>query len=139
MPNFQFDQPAQICTVDVVLGAVIQAITISPEHFEGYRRKADFIQRYIFPGGMLPTVREFQGKASEVGLSCETIHEFPLDYARTLSAWRKQFIGNWERIAPLGFDERFRRTWLYYLAYCEAGFTEGLIGVGIYRFVKPSA
>ncbi|MEM7426045.1 MAG: cyclopropane-fatty-acyl-phospholipid synthase family protein [Pseudomonadota bacterium] len=117
-------------------GAVIQAITIAPDHFETYRRKADFIQRYIFPGGMLPSVPALQQQAASADLNFETVEEFPLDYARTLAEWKAAFEANWESIRPLGFDERFRRTWLYYLAYCEAGFREGVISVGIYRFVK---
>ncbi|MEM8646886.1 MAG: cyclopropane-fatty-acyl-phospholipid synthase family protein, partial [Pseudomonadota bacterium] len=116
--------------------AVVQAITIAPEQFEGYRRKADFVQRYIFPGGMLPTVPILKDQAEKAGLTPETVVEFGPDYAETLKQWRVAFEAQWPTIKAQGFDERFRRMWRYYLCYCEAAFTEGLTSVGIYRFAK---
>jgi cyclopropane-fatty-acyl-phospholipid synthase len=117
---------------------VLQAITISPAFFETYRRTPDFIQRYIFPGGMLPTVGKMKERADEAGLGFETVETFGLSYARTLAAWRERFLDAWPRIEAQGFDERFKRMWLYYLSYCEAGFERGTIDVGLYRVTRPS-
>ncbi len=118
--------------------AAIQAITIQPEIFVAYRRKPDFIQRYVFPGGMLLTEAALAAEAAAVGLSYERITTFGLSYARTCALWRSRFHAVWPEIAALGFDVRFRRMWDYYLAYCEAGFSAGTIDVGIYRFRKLS-
>lgn len=117
---------------------VLQAITISPQYFETYRRTPDFIQRYIFPGGMLPTVGKMDECATAAGLEFETVETFGLSYARTLADWRHRFLAAWPRIAALGFDERFKRMWLYYLMYCEAGFRQGSIDVGLYRVSRTS-
>lgn len=117
--------------------AAVQAITIDERLYDGYRRKADFIQRYIFPGGMLPTRQILGEQAARAGLTFETVKCFGQDYARTLAIWRERFEDAWGAIARLGFDERFRRRWNYYLCYCEAGFTEGSIDVGVYRFRRP--
>jgi len=114
--------------------AAIQAITIAERDFETYKAYPDFIQRYIFPGGMLLTKTVMKEAASRVGLVLEATDCFRLDYARTLRAWSKRFIERWDTIAKLGYDEAFKRKWLYYLAYCEAGFTEGTIDVGIYQY-----
>ncbi|MEM8688841.1 MAG: cyclopropane-fatty-acyl-phospholipid synthase family protein [Pseudomonadota bacterium] len=118
--------------------AVVQAITIAPEHFKSYRRKADFVQRYIFPGGMLPTVPILEDQAEKAGFTAETMVEFGPDYAETLKRWRGAFEAQWPTIARQGFDARFQRMWRYYLCYCEAAFTEGLTSVGIYRFTKTA-
>lgn len=115
---------------------VVQAITIRESAFEDYRRNPDFIQRYIFPGGMLPTVELMRRRAAEAGLAFEIVERFGASYARTLSEWRSRFEAAWPRIAGLGFDERFRRMWLYYLIYCEVGFEQGMIDVGLYRLRK---
>lgn len=109
--------------------AVLQIITIAEERFEGYRRNADFIQRYIFPGGMLPTSSALQRLARDSGLQFLGEDGFAASYARTLREWRQSFLQAWPKIQPLGFDERFRRMWTYYLAYCEAGFKAGSIDV----------
>lgn len=114
--------------------AVLQAITISQASFESYRRHPDFIQSYIFPGGMLPTVSIMKEQAQANGLSFEIVREFGASYAETLRVWRRNFLNSWPQIEALGFDERFRRMWLYYLIYCEVGFDSGLIDVGVYRF-----
>ncbi len=116
--------------------AVIQAITIREDTFAQYRENPDFIQRYIFPGGMLPTVELMRQRAGDAGLSFETIERFGASYALTLAEWRRRFEAAWPEISSLGFDERFRRMWLYYLTYCEVGFQRGLIDVGIYRLRK---
>ncbi len=109
--------------------AALQIITIAEDRFDSYRRSADFIQRYIFPGGMLPTRSALRQLAAEAGLVLASETGFGASYARTLGEWRAAFLGAWPRIQPHGFDERFRRMWTYYLAYCEAGFRAGSIDV----------
>lgn len=109
--------------------AAIQAITIDPARFEPYRRSPDFIQRYIFPGGMLPTVERLHQEVARAGMLWEKIDGYGRDYARTLREWREKFDATWDKVAPLGFDARFRRMWRYYLAYCEGGFDAGSIDV----------
>jgi cyclopropane-fatty-acyl-phospholipid synthase len=116
--------------------AAVQAITISERLFPGYRAKADFIQRYIFPGGMLPTKTVLAEQAAAAGLTFEPVAIFGPDYARTLALWRERFETKWNAISGMGFDDHFRRRWRYYLCYCEAGFSEGAIDVGIYRFAR---
>ncbi len=118
--------------------AAIQAITIREQDFEDYKRNPDFIQRYIFPGGMLLTETAMRDEAARAGLVLESSERFRKSYARTLRLWRDRFLERWDAIAPLGYDEPFRRKWLYYLAYCEAGFEEGRIDVGIYRYRRPA-
>ncbi len=118
-------------------GAAIQAITINEADFEGYRSTPDFIQRYIFPGGMLMTKTAMQEQGKKVGLILENVELFRLSYAKTLRLWRERFLERWSVIQKMGFDEQFRRKWIYYLSYCEAGFMEGSIDVGIYQYKKP--
>lgn len=117
--------------------AVIQAITIREDLFDSYRRNPDFIQRYVFPGGMLPTVTAMARHATQAGLAFETVETFGTSYARTIADWHARFESAWPRISQLGFDQRFRRIWAYYLAYCEVGFARGTIDVGLYRLTKP--
>ncbi len=109
--------------------AGLQVITIANDDFKHYKQNPDFIQKYIFPGGMLPTkalLRSFAGRHSLKQLS----HlDFGPDYAETLERWRYAFWDQWESIKPLGFDERFRRIWDFYFHYCEAGFKAGAIDV----------
>ncbi|MFW6021139.1 MAG: class I SAM-dependent methyltransferase, partial [Guyparkeria sp.] len=102
--------------------AAIQVITIDEDAFEGYRREPDFIQLYIFPGGMLPSIERFEAGATAAGLSVRETALFGHDYARTLARWRERFDAVETELEALGFDQRFRQTWRYYLAYCEAGF-----------------
>ncbi|MFT5720609.1 MAG: cyclopropane-fatty-acyl-phospholipid synthase [Motiliproteus sp.] len=113
--------------------AVIQVITIADERFESYRKGADFIQRYIFPGGMLPSPAAMREQIAVAGFTL--IHEegFGADYARTLSLWSHAFEQAWPQIEALGFDARFYRMWNYYLAYCESGFKTGAIDVRFYQ------
>lgn len=118
--------------------AAIQAITIDEQDFEDYRRSVDFIQRYIFPGGMLLTKKIIESQARAAGLVPEASETFGLSYARTLLLWREKFMRRWPAIARMGFDEAFRRKWIYYLSYCAAGFMEGSIDVGIYRLRRPA-
>ncbi len=105
--------------------ALVQAIVIADDFFENYRRKPDFIQTYIFPGGMLPAPRHLAEQCRKAGLKIAGLYSFGRDYAQTLETWLARF----DRVAPdvarLGFDERFRRMWRYYLAYCAAGFSTG--------------
>jgi len=118
--------------------AAIQAITINEGDFEGYRSGPDFIQRYIFPGGMLLTKTVMREFGDKVGLRLENVENFRLSYTKTLKLWRERFLERWHMISPLGYDEEFKRKWVYYLSYCEAGFTEGSIDVGIYQYRKPA-
>ncbi len=118
--------------------AVLQAITIQEARFESYRHSPDFIQRYIFPGGMLPTPSAIQSHVQRAGLILEHAEHFAASYARTLAEWAQRFEAAWPRISELGFDARFRRMWEYYLAYCQAGFRTGAIDVGLYRIAKPA-
>lgn len=109
--------------------AVIQSIVIRDDLFAAYRRGTDFIQQYIFPGGMLPSRAAFVRAAERAGLRCIDEFSFGLDYARTLAEWRLAFEAAWPKILGLGFDETFRRLWRLYLCYCEAGFLAGNIDV----------
>jgi cyclopropane-fatty-acyl-phospholipid synthase len=109
--------------------AGIQTITIQERFFDNYRREIDFIRRYVFPGGMLPTPTTLKSLGEKFGVPLRAEKIFGEDYARTLSEWRERFRAAWPQISPLGFDERFRRLWEYYLAYCEAGFRSGNIDV----------
>ena len=118
--------------------AAIQAITINEADFEGYKSGPDFIQRYIFPGGMLLTKTVMREFGEKYNLVLENVDTFRLSYAKTLKLWRERFLERWPMIAPLGYDEEFKRKWVYYLSYCEAGFTEGSIDVGIYQYRKPA-
>lgn len=104
--------------------AAVQVITIDEARFEGYRRNPDFIQHYIFPGGMLPSKSVLEDVFRRHGLMVFDRHSFGHDYARTLRIWRDRFEQAWPQIRQLGFDERFQRLWRYYLCYCEAGFLE---------------
>lgn len=109
--------------------AVVQSITIADDLFADYRKGTDFIQQYIFPGGMLPSRAAFRAAAARQGLTVSDEFAFGRDYARTLAEWRQAFEDNWPAIRQQGFDERFRRLWRFYLAYCEAGFLAGNIDV----------
>jgi len=109
--------------------AVVQSIVIRDDLFASYRRGTDFIQQYIFPGGMLPSPSVFAKQAAKAGLQVTDQFAFGKDYGRTLALWRERFEAQWAEIVPLGFDERFRRLWRMYFAYCEAGFMAGSIDV----------
>ena len=115
--------------------AVIQSITIRDDLFATYRRGTDFIQQYIFPGGMLPSRAEFRAQAARQGLAVRDEYAFGVDYARTLALWRDAFDAHWPQVAALGFDEPFRRLWRLYLSYCEAGFLAGNIDVVQFELV----
>jgi len=116
--------------------AALQVITIQDELFDGYRRRADFIQKYIFPGGMLGAEAPIRAITDQVGLQWSGVTRFGQDYGRTLAAWKKAFEADWPAIQSLGFDDRFRRLWEFYLSYCEAGFRTGrtdVIQLGLVR------
>ncbi|MCC2638206.1 MAG: SAM-dependent methyltransferase [Moraxellaceae bacterium] len=102
--------------------AAVQTITIADERFEDYQRGTDFIQQYIFPGGMLPSPEILKQEIRNGGLDLLDYHDFGLDYARTLRLWRESFEAQIPAIRAQGFDDAFIRIWRFYLCYCEAGF-----------------
>lgn len=125
--------------------AGIQAITIDERFWPVYRLSADFIQRHIFPGGMLPTKTAIRTHAAAAGLTWESARWFGNDYAETLARWHDRFQQAWPRIAALphsptglAYDARFRRLWEYYLTYCETGFRAGWTDVGQVMLRKPA-
>lgn len=108
----------------------IQAITIQDQRYRDYSKSVDFIQRYIFPGGFLPSVTVMSDLMTRhTDFVVRNLFDMGPDYARTLAHWRQRFVQAWHEIEPLGFDERFRRMWLYYFGYCEAGFNARTISV----------
>ena len=113
--------------------AALQIITIDESLFYRYRRGADFIQRYIFPGGMLPSISALNSEIGRARLQLADVTTFGESYAKTLLQWRERFVAAWSEIEPLGFDERFRRMWEMYLAYCEGGFRAKSIDVGQFK------
>jgi cyclopropane-fatty-acyl-phospholipid synthase len=117
--------------------AALQIITIDDHMFERYRTRADFIQRYVFPGGMLPSIARLRRETEAAGLAWDQSVTFGQAYARTLSEWADRFRAAWREIKNEGFDERFKRLWTFYLSYCEAGFRTGRIDVGQFALVKP--
>ncbi len=117
--------------------ACIQSIVIDDALFERYIRSTDFIQQYIFPGGCLPCPREFRREAQAAGLRVVDEMAFGADYAETLRRWRESFMEARAQVLQLGFDERFIRTWEFYLAYCEAAFAQSNIDVVQYTLQKP--
>ncbi len=118
--------------------AGLQIITIKDENFLRYSKRVDFIQKYIFPGGMLPSPSKLREQFSLSGLNEYAYESFGLDYAKTLAIWRERFLGVWHEIEADGFDEKFKNMWSYYLAYCEAGFRTGAIDVVQIGLEKPA-
>jgi cyclopropane-fatty-acyl-phospholipid synthase len=118
--------------------ACIQTITIADELFDRYRTSTDFIQQYIFPGGMLPSQFVFEKMAKAHGLEVVNVHKFGLDYAETLKRWRKVFMARLTDVRSQGFDAPFIRTWEFYLAYCEAAFTYKNTDVVQYTLRRPT-
>ena len=117
--------------------ACIQSITIADAKFERYRRETDFIQQYVFPGGMLASPARFLAEAHRAGLRDVDTMWFGADYARTLLAWLAAFDASAGAIRRQGFDDRFVRCWRFYLAYCSAGFSTGSTDVGQFTFTRP--
>jgi len=117
--------------------ACIQTITIRDDLFERYTRGADFIQQYIFPGGLLPSPSQFRQAAARAGLELVNECAFGVDYAETLRRWRLRFLSQDGPLRKLGFDTRFMRIWEFYLAYCEAAFATGNTDVVQFTLRKP--
>lgn len=118
--------------------ACVQSICIRDELWERYRRSTDFIQQYIFPGGLLPSPERFVAEAQKAGLVVERQFAFGADYAETLRRWRDAFLRQEGRVREQGFDERFIRCWEFYLAYCEAAFATGNTDVVQFTLRKPA-
>jgi cyclopropane-fatty-acyl-phospholipid synthase len=118
--------------------AALQIITIKDDLFERYRKRADFIQRYVFPGGMLASVTRLREETEKAGLAWRGLDAFGQSYAETLSQWARRFSARWQEISALGFDERFKQLWLFYLGYCEAGFRTGRTDVVQLELAKPA-
>jgi len=117
--------------------ACIQTITIREANFERYLRSTDFIQQYIFPGGVLPSPTAFRAAAEQAGLGVVGEFAFGLDYAETLKRWRERFMAQLDQVHALGFDTRFVRIWEFYLAYCEAAFATGNTDVIQFTLKRP--
>ena len=117
--------------------ACIQSITIHDDLFDRYVRSTDFIQQYIFPGGLLPSPAEFRKAAASAGLTVVRELDFGLDYAETLRRWRDRFLSVEGPVRQLGFDSRFMRIWEFYLAYCEAAFATGNTSVMQFTLQRP--
>lgn len=104
---------------------LIQSITIADQRFEYYKNNVDFIQKYIFPGGFLPSVNVLSDHITKhSNMVVERLDDIGLDYAKTLNDWRQNFLASWSELTTLGYDETFKRLWLFYLAYCEGAFLE---------------
>jgi cyclopropane-fatty-acyl-phospholipid synthase len=118
--------------------AVLQIITIDDHRFHSYRKGADFIQRYIFPGGFLPSQSALGNAIKRNGFELIRSEFFGQSYARTCASWNKQFQHAWPEIQSMGYSLNFKRMWEYYLSYCEAGFQEGCVDVGIFKIKKST-
>lgn len=118
--------------------AALQIITIRDELFDEYRKRADFIQRYVFPGGMLASIERLKAETARAGLVLRDIDAFGQSYAETLAEWGRRFTAKWDEIRALGFDERFRELWRFYLSYCEAGFRTGRTDVVQLELARPA-
>ena len=116
--------------------ACVQVITIDEARFEQYESTSDFIQQYIFPGGMLPSPERFEAKAVNAQMQVTDRFEFGLDYAETLRRWLRQFDARHDEITAQGFSQNFVKLWRFYLAYCIAGFEAGSINVGQYTLAR---
>lgn len=117
--------------------ACIQTITLREDLFARYLRSTDFIQQYIFPGGLLPSIPAFEQEAQRAGLVVESHMDFGRDYAETLRRWRQSFEHQIDAVRAQGFDERFVRIWRFYLAYCEAAFDTGNTDVVQFTLRRP--
>ena len=115
---------------------IIQSITINNRDFSSYRRCSDFIQQYIFPGGMLPSPEIFISTAVKQGFDYLSNIEFGKDYGITLRKWEENFSNVLNKVKDLGFDENFIRTWRFYLKYCQGGFESKKISVFQFKFAK---
>ena len=102
--------------------AAIQAIVIKDELFDRYRKNEDFIQKYIFPGGFLPSLQSIRNYCEDAGLELTDYNSYGKHYSNTLKTWRENFIRSWNDISKQGFDQSFKKIWDFYFSYCEAGF-----------------
>jgi cyclopropane-fatty-acyl-phospholipid synthase len=118
--------------------ACIQTIVIADNLFDKYRRSSDFIQQYVFPGGMLPSIEKFKEAAQNKGLIVEDVYQFGQDYQKTLCLWHQKFNQHLSEIKQQGFDEKFIRLWNLYLMYCAAGFAEKSTDVVQFTLTKPA-
>ena len=100
----------------------IQAIIIKDELFDRYKKNQDFIQKYIFPGGFLPSLQSIKDYTKKTGLTLRGYNSYGIHYSHTLRKWRENFIGSWNNISQQGFDSSFKKIWDFYFSYCEAGF-----------------
>ena len=117
---------------------VIQAITIPDQRYDHARQSVDFIKRYIFPGGCLPSIGVITDNlARHTDLHIVSMNDITQDYARTLEAWHHVFLEQLDKVMEMGFDERFIRMWRFYLSYCEGGFRERIIGTFQISMAKP--
>ena len=115
----------------------IQAILMDHDRYLATRDTYTWIHKYIFPGGLLPSVRAIEETlAAHTSLTVERVDAMGQHYAHTLRLWREKFLAQWSDVARLGFDDRFRRMWEFYLAYCEAGFRVGYLEVAQLRIVR---
>ncbi len=117
--------------------AVLQVITVAEHRWALYRRQVDFIQKYIFPGGMLPTMSALQEQGRRAGLRVAGSVEFGESYSQTLRRWRETFLARWDEARALGFDERFRRMWDLYLTSCAGAFHGGNCDVTQITLTRP--
>ena len=117
--------------------ATLQIITIQDARWEVYRKSVDFIQKYIFPGGMLPSPSVLRQEVHRAGLSVEHSIEFGKSYSQTLRRWFEVFNNKWDNISAMGFDDRFRRMWNFYLTSCAATFESGNCDVTQITLQKP--
>jgi cyclopropane-fatty-acyl-phospholipid synthase len=111
---------------------------IAEDLFDKYQRSSDFIQQYVFPGGMLPTTTLFKESAEKAGLIVESVYSFGADYQKTLRMWHEKFNASLDQIKSQGFDDRFIRLWNLYLMYCAAGFAEKSTDVIQFTLRRPS-
>ena len=132
--------PIYFETIDARLApggrVLIQAILMEHDRYLATRNSFGWIQKHIFPGGMIPSVKAIEEVIEGTSLQLDGSLAFGKSYAETLRRWRMSFLANWAQIARHGFDDRFKRTWEYYLAYCEAGFAAGYLDVAQLTFVK---
>ncbi len=117
---------------------LMQAITIPEQRYDSARRDVDFIQRYIFPGSCIPSVKALNDACAQVSdMRLVSMNDFAEHYARTLKAWFDAFTAQQDKVSALGYDETFQRMWEFYLCYCEGGFVERAIGVAHLMYAKP--
>ena len=118
--------------------ATLQIILIEDKRWDTYRKGVDFIQKYIFPGGMLPSPRVLRNQVEQAGLTVRDTFEFGQSYSQTLRRWHETFNERWDQVASHGFDERFRRMWNFYLTACAGSFKGGICDVTQMTIERPA-